>query len=541
MASAYLRWALRRSPERRYYVALAPPAAADLLDDGHLVEVILKRHPEVLACTLYLWNIERTLHILWRVRAERPGVKVVVGGPEVARDHPFLFRRGEVDVAVVGDGEPVFPAILRALRTGKTTDFCNVGWRTSRGWIWGRASPPQPSLKWILPPPSQFLRPDAQGMAYLEATRGCPMKCAYCRYSRQRTHVSHLETSDLLQRVRALRDAGAREIRFIDPTFDAHPSFDEIVRGIARINRGRRIHLFAELRADAITPERARALAAAGFSEIEVGVQCRNAAVLRTIRRPTDLKAVDAGIRRLAAAGIRVTLDLMYGLPGQTAADVRRAVRWARGRPRVYVQCLQTLLLPGTELRRRRKALGLRALDRPPYAVYETRHIGAKVMRRLEAYIEQELGFAYDTPTRVFVARDLPDLFPERVRVDLDRGPVPDPLPGRENRRAVIFQSRDFYARRDALCHAVRGAVRREPYSLWQFILAVWHEEPLDVLDLLVEELARHPPLVMDHFLGTRFGHLRASRRVLVLLSGKRRFGPSWVRAAEDLLRGHFF
>ncbi|MBN1268033.1 MAG: radical SAM protein [Kiritimatiellae bacterium] len=537
-----MRWALDRSEERRHYAAAALPAEADRLDDAHLAQAILQVRPAVLACTLYLWNIERTLLLLKQLRRVLPSLSVVVGGPEVSRHHPFLFKSAAVDVAVAGDGEPVFPAILRALRRGKTTDFRNVAWRGARGWTWGRAEPPHPPLNRILPPPAwRHLRPDARGMAYLEATRGCPMDCAYCSYSRRRTHVSHLTAEAVLRRVAALREAGAREVRFIDPTFNAHPRFDDIVAGIARVNHGRRLRFFAELRADRVTKERARALAAAGFAEIEVGVQCRNPAVLRAIRRPTELHAVEAGIRHLAAAGIKVTLDLMYGLPGQGAGDVRRAVRWASRRRNVRIQCLQTLLLPGTELRAKRRALGLRAPDRPPYAVCATPAMSADALRRTEDFIERTLGYAYDCPTRTFVGKVLPDLFAERVQVNLDGVPPPDPLPGRGNRRAVIFRGQDLFAHRESIRRAVGRAIRHEPFALWQFVLAVRREEPLDLLDILFGELARHPPLVMDHFLGIRFSRLRASRRVFVKLAGGRRFDPAWVRAAEGLLSRHFF
>ena len=92
---------------------------ADSLDDRHLLKEIRRLKPDVIAATLYLWNIERTLVLLEQARAFLPRLKVIAGGPEVAADHPFLFRNSVVDVAVSGEGENVFPEILKAFRTGR--------------------------------------------------------------------------------------------------------------------------------------------------------------------------------------------------------------------------------------------------------------------------------------------------------------------------------------------------------------------------------------------------------------------------------------
>jgi hypothetical protein len=289
---------------------------------------------------------------------------------------------------------------------------------------------------------------------------------------------------------------------------------------------------FAELRADRITPTQAQALARAGFTDIEVGVQSLNPDVLRTIHRPLSIKALDRGIRLLTSAGIQVTLDLMYGLPGQTLADIRKAVRWATGRRRVRVQCLQTLLLPGTELRQRREACALEASDRPPYAVMSTDRMTTEDLSRAEAFIEQAIGAQYDCPAEKFVGQTLPDLFPEQVDAS---------EPGRTNRRAMIFRGGDLFLQRQQIVKQIRQAITSEPHILWQFVLAVEQEEPLDLLERLTQELRRFPRLPLDHFLGVRRRHLLASRRLFVLLKNGRRFNQSWTNAAEELLQSAFY
>ncbi len=542
LAALYLRHAVAASPEDGRHACHLPPPESQADDNRALVARILAARPDVIAATLYLWNIERTLRVLAAVRRARPETAVVVGGPEVARPHPFLFRSAAVDVVVVGEGETVFAPILRALRTGRPTDFANTAWRAGAGWRWGRTPPPPVQLGAALPPPADPMwQPDAGGIAYLETTRGCPLRCTFCRYHHLRRDTHALDPADVAARVAVLSGRGAREIRFIDPTFNCHPRFDAVVAELARVNRGGRVRFFAELKADAIDAARAEALHRANFTEIEVGLQSVDPAVLRAVRRPTRLAALDAGIRHLTRRGIRVTLDVMYGLPLQTLDDVHASIRWGRGRRRVHLQCLQTLLLPGTDLRRDAARWGLRGTARPPYGVRCTAALGARDIAAIERYLYETPGLPADLPTPRFVGRRLPDLFSERIALGVPEALPRTAVPGRTNRRAWLLRGTDLFAHRDALARLIRRAARAEPDVLWQFVLCPSAEEPLDLLDALAAELRAAPPHLLDRYaVALAAGRLMA-RRLYVQLPPGRRLDPAWAAAAEAFLRERFY
>ncbi|MCX6993964.1 MAG: radical SAM protein [Kiritimatiellaeota bacterium] len=566
LAGVYLRSLLERSAESRYFKALCLPDAVYRLDDEHLLKAIARRQPDLVACTLYLWNIERSLHVLRRLRALDPRLAIIVGGPEVARYHPFLFRSHLPDIAVCGEGEAVWESLLSAWRKGRTTNVATVAWKTKRGYCWGRCAPPVLPLRNCLPSPAEaHYQPDANGMAYLETARGCPMRCTYCRYHHQRGGVSFLTADEILARVRAFQRQGAREIRFIDPSFNYNPAFEAILNRLADRSTGdgrstcddrstgdgrstcddrsicHGLKFFAEINADRLAPHQARLLAAAHFKEIEVGVQSRNPRVLRLIRRPTPLAALDRGIRALLARKIRVTLDLMAGLPGQTGHDIRSSVAWAARLKGARVQCLQTLLLPGTDIRRERKRWKLVADDRPPYAVTATSTIPSPRMRSILACIQQQIGVIADCPTRRFVGRDLPDLFPEQIHLHLSLERWPQYAPGRQARRAIVFHGSDLFACRERIGDFIRGAVCREPHILWQFILAPEREEPLDLLDSLIAGLRKCPPHLSDRWILLDAAGRMAARRIMLWLQSRQRYDQGWVKAANALLRSAFY
>jgi len=538
LAAAYLQYAAEQAGEGQFYSFARLPDALLTADNFTLLDEIVKRAPAILACTLYLWNIERTLRLVRLIKARRPDTHVLLGGPEAAYTHPFLFRQAIADAICVGEGEAIFPAILRGFRIGKPINFSTVATKDPGGYTWGTLTPEPVDLSRTLPPPGyQSCRPDTNGMAYLETSRGCPMHCTYCRYPHLRHAMSFLSPMDIIKRVSALRRMGAKEIRFVDPTFNSHPRFREIIGQLARLNGNGAVKFFAELNACRITREDAKVLDRAGFAEIEVGVQSRDPAVLKMIRRPTDLSRLDEGIRHLSRKRIKVTVDIMSGLPSQQVGDVRRSVNWALKLQDANVQCLQTLLLPGTELRDRRREWHMKALTRPPYAVTHTDTMNTEGFRQVESMMARHPSLRSDVPTEQFVGRHL-DLFLEQIRVDQSGRPERRPAC---SRRAYLISGCDFWEHSVQLGRFIKSSIRRDPDALMQFVLCLRDEEPLDLLVNLVDVISSQPKHLLDRYSSVALDNKIASRRLMIQLPTGRKLSRDWIEAAKELLFKAFF
>lgn len=539
LAAAYLHYSAEVSGESAHFDFIQLPDEVQNSGNQALLDTLVRLSPTVVAATLYLWNIERTLRVTRLLRERLPGIRIILGGPEVAFSHPFLFKSSPADALVVGEGETVFPALLRSFRTGSPVNYSTVALKKRDGYRWGKHPPPPVDLSRHAPPPGyEACRPDHRGMAYLETSRGCPMRCTYCRYPHLRQSMSFLSPDDILARVKALKRLGAREIRFVDPTFNAHPRFGEIVKRLADLNTRRAIAFFAELNAERLTREQADDLARARFVEVEVGMQSRDADVLRIIRRPTSLERLETGVKLLTRRRIKVTLDIMYGLPLQDIGDVRRSVKWALKLPSTNVQCLQTLLLPGTELRDRHREWKMSALSLPPYTVTGTSSMDDGAFRAVESLIARHPKLRSDLPTPRFVGQTL-DLFRTRITADVSQRDVKPVIPA--SRCAVLLGGPDLYALRHHLCRFIRTAISQEPDALFQFVLCPRHEEPLDLLEDLVKLIQRQPRHLLDRYGSVALSGRIASRRVMVKLPARARLSREWITAAEDLLAAAFF
>ncbi len=82
-----------------------------------------------------------------------------------------------------------------------------------------------------------------------------------------------------------------------------------------------------EANPDTITPQVAQALADSGFTRVSLGVQSAVPHVLATLDRTHDPANVASAVEAVRGAGLQVSLDLIYGTPGESETDWERSLR----------------------------------------------------------------------------------------------------------------------------------------------------------------------------------------------------------------------
>src|SRR3954452_17018723 len=105
--------------ERGLAIEGVPPSVTDVYGDTLLADYIARDEPEFVGFSLYLWNVERSLHLAREVRRRSPRTKVLVGGPEVSSDNPFVLSQSGFDIAVTGEAEDTFGAVMDRLLDGR--------------------------------------------------------------------------------------------------------------------------------------------------------------------------------------------------------------------------------------------------------------------------------------------------------------------------------------------------------------------------------------------------------------------------------------
>jgi oxygen-independent coproporphyrinogen-3 oxidase len=105
-----------------------------------------------------------------------------------------------------------------------------------------------------------------------------------------------------------------------------------------------------EANPDSVTPESLQTLAEAGFTRVSLGMQSAVPHVLRTLERTHDPANVGRAVEAARAAGLQVSVDLIYGTPGESLADWATSLDAATALGPDHISAYALVVEEGTKL-----------------------------------------------------------------------------------------------------------------------------------------------------------------------------------------------
>ena len=326
---------------------------------------------QVIGFGVYIWNVSQTCELVRLLKAARPGLKLVLGGPEVSHEHDQQPIVALADHVITGWGDVSFPKLCRALLHGPLPLMKVIAGE-------------QPPLDELALPYAEYSEADlAHRVLYVEASRGCPFKCEFCLSALDKTAWA-FALEPFLAQLDQLYQRGARRFKFVDRTFNLK------AEASARILQFFLDRLPAEPLACALAPdlfvhfelipdqlpERLKTLIAQfppGVLQFEIGIQSFNPEVQQRISRRQDHAKTLANLGWLVThSQAHLHTDLIFGLPGETLAS------FAEGFDTLYalrpheIQLGLLKRLRGTPIARHTEAWGMVYDTEPPYAVQQT-------------------------------------------------------------------------------------------------------------------------------------------------------------------------
>ena len=287
----------------------------------HILSDITEHDIDILGFACYIWNIEMTLHVVDMVKAVRPDIKIVLGGPEVSFTADELLERcPNIDYIVQGEGEEAFHALVTALQLGN--DGLNPvipGVRGRRdGSILGSLEAVEVSDLSTIPFP--YTEEDMEDLEhkiiYYESSRGCPFSCQYCLSGNKNT-VRFFPQERTLEELQWFIDHGVKQVKFVDRTFNCAPHHHRPLMEFMR-DSDTDMNFHLEMEPELMTEWETNILCETppGRIQIEVGVQSTHKKTLDAINRYNDWPYIQKSIRPIIQAGrTHVHMDLIVGLP----------------------------------------------------------------------------------------------------------------------------------------------------------------------------------------------------------------------------------
>ena len=189
--------------------------------------------------------------------------------------------------------------------------------------------------------------------------QGCPHRCIFCDQHAITAETApastqiQLETRIAEHLATAGRDRGPAQVAFYGGNFLGLPrrTLTALLEGLQPwLDRGQIAGIRFSTRPDTITAERLAWIAPYPIETVELGVQSMNDIVLGRSRRGHTAADARRAMEQLQAKGYQTGIQLMLGLPGDTA---RRALASARAVAALgpdFVRIYPTLVLAGSAL-----------------------------------------------------------------------------------------------------------------------------------------------------------------------------------------------
>lgn len=340
-------------------------------DPEEVASSAAERKPWAVGLSVYIWNSKWMTTFARCLKEKSPETLVFAGGPQMI---DYLSSLPSwLDFAVLGEGEVTTVEALSRVHEGTPVDELRLDGLITRAWI-SPVNSPLPDLSKLSSP---FLSGEAECIineydsVLWELTRGCPFACAFCFESRGNRSVRDYPFERIEKELEYLVAHGIRNVFVLDPTFNLNAErAKEILRLLVERSEG--IHFTFEIRVELVDEEMADLFAELNCS-LQIGLQSSDPAVVKAIGRKFDKELFASKAQLLASRGVPFGLDVIIGLPEDNITKFMSTIDFAVSMQPSNIDCFTLSLLPGTDLTRRAKELGLEDSGNEERTVFRTK------------------------------------------------------------------------------------------------------------------------------------------------------------------------
>lgn len=196
----------------------------------------------------------------------------------------------------------------------------------------------------------------------------CAVRCGYCDFNTytatelgggaSQDAYARTAASEVAFAARALEESGlaARKLDTVffgggTPTLLPAGDLTAVLQSaVGRWGLAEGAEVTTEANPDSVTRDSLQELADGGFTRISFGMQSAVPHVLKVLDRTHEPSRVPQAIEWARAAGLKVSVDLIYGTPGESEADWETSVRTALSYQPDHISAYALIIEEGTKL-----------------------------------------------------------------------------------------------------------------------------------------------------------------------------------------------
>ena len=298
---------------------------------------LLAQKPTCIAITTtYYVDDDPIREIIAFVRRFNKDTRIVVGGPRIfslshnpsARVKELTFKSIGGDIYVESSqGEATLARLVQALaKGGDLSEIPNLTFKAHDGaFVHTRREPENNKLDENIIDWARFPKAAFTPINYIRTARSCPFSCEFCNYPTMAGEHTYLSVDTIESELRVMKDAGVRDVIFIDDTFNVpFPRFKQICRMMIRNRFDFRWVSF--FRCSSCDDEALDLMQESGCLGVYLGIESGDLQILKNMHKFARTERYIDSIGKLNDRGILSLASMIVGFPGETAETVQNSI-----------------------------------------------------------------------------------------------------------------------------------------------------------------------------------------------------------------------
>jgi anaerobic magnesium-protoporphyrin IX monomethyl ester cyclase len=309
---------------------------------------LLQDSPRVIIIsTTFIYTKSQLFELVRDIRSLAPDIFIIAGGPFVYQSY-LIFKRSDeenyanndlkndflffnrnepaVDLYIISArGEKILSdALHKICKKQKITELPNSAFLAGNNYQFtGRIDDISTSeemvIDWAALPEYLF----KSGVMTLQASTGCPYKCAFCNFNKDRRLLRVKPIKYLIDEIKIIAGRGIKYIWFVDDNFRLGKNdINSFCKHI--LDENIQIRWMSFIRADSLLNADFKLLHKAGCRELQFGLESADPQILKNMNKKADPLIYEDVIKKLLSAGIDCLCYFISGFPGETEETIER-------------------------------------------------------------------------------------------------------------------------------------------------------------------------------------------------------------------------